>query len=344
MPTLTAKPITATPITARPLTAYRLGESADVSRYYLHWDGTQYAEHDEWAMTGFGDTVSEKVIATDPGNGDQYLWSSADGSWALYIADSTAHLTLLYVDEDGSTARSIDGPTIAPGAFEYIMEPTASGVVLTVDGTDYTNANVSELGSITYVCCDSSQANLFKGVWWDRRYQSPTTPADDRFYQAKDGPDALFLEDANHKLGADIINGAAASSYQAGWTDNTDDTYTADGTNGAIVRWDSVGSTDGDIYELSVNISGYVGGNLGIKFSGGSTFYVSGDGHHKLLFTATAVDGIQIFISGGFIGTISIPTLSNIETGAILYNTDSGDWFTSKPTIDLTTLLLEISE
>lgn len=190
---------------------------SDSGRWYLHWDGTQYAEHAEWAMTGFGDTVSEKVIATDPGNGDQYLWSSADGSWALYIADSTAHLTLEYVDEDTTTARSIDGPAILSGSFEYSVEITASGVVLTVDDTDYTNVNVSELGSIAYLSCDSSQSNKFKGVRWGIHYQSPTTSADDRLYEIKDGPEALFLVDTLHAPAANLVTNGGFNS-PASWT------------------------------------------------------------------------------------------------------------------------------
>ena len=346
MPTLTAKPITATPITARPLTAYRLGESADVSRYYLHWDGTQYAEHDEWAMTGFGDTVSEKVIATDPGNGDQYLWSSADGSWALYIADSTAHLTLLYVDEDGSTARSIDGPTIAPGAFEYIMEPTASGVVLTVDGTDYTNANVSELGSITYVCCDSSQANLFKGVWWDRRYQSPTTPADDRFYQAKDGPDALFLEDANHPLWPELVVNPGPFVDTTGYTAVVATLSVVD----SALRVTKT-NTNGQCRTTAPIVSGktYLAtAKLKAKTTATTTYFQGGTSaagtqyFNKQIaagetvtafFTATGTTlyiNLYSALTTGEYEDWEFVSVKCIETGAVLYNTDSGDWSRSK--------------
>ena len=176
MPALTAKPITATPITARPLTAYGLGESTDVSRWYLHWGGVnERAEMSEWSASGFGDSISETIVAADPGNGDQYLWCSADGLFALYIANSTAALTLKYTDIDGSTARSIVGPAVVAGAVTpYTVALNADGVTLTVSGTDYDKANVPELGSVVYFSSDNTPANHFEGTYWDRRFTNAT--------------------------------------------------------------------------------------------------------------------------------------------------------------------------
>ena len=176
MTVLTAKPLTARPLTARPLTAYQLGQSTDSLRWYLHWGGVnERAEMSEWSASGFGDSISETLVAADPGNGDQYLWSSSDGLFALYIANTTAALTLKYTDIDGSTARSIVGPAIVAGAgTTYTVSLNADGVTLTVSGTDYDNANTPELGSVVYFSSDNTPANHFEGTYWDRRFTNAT--------------------------------------------------------------------------------------------------------------------------------------------------------------------------
>ena len=176
MTTLTAKPLTAKPLTARPLTAYGLGESTDVSRWYLHWGGVnEYAQHSTWNMSGFGDVVSETITPAAPGTGDQYLWANSDASWGLYIDDSTGDLILDYVDVDGSTARTITGPALSAGeTVSYSIEFAADGVTMTVGATDYTNANTPELGSIVYLSANNTPASYFQGTRENLRYTNAT--------------------------------------------------------------------------------------------------------------------------------------------------------------------------
>ena len=163
------------PITSRIASAIA-GAVAAAGRWYLHWGGVnERAEMSEWSASGFGDSISETLVAADPGNGDQYLWSSSDGLFALYIANTTAALTLKYTDIDGSTARSIVGPAIVAGAgTTYTVSLNADGVTLTVSGTDYDNANTPELGSVVYFSSDNTPANHFEGTYWDRRFTNAT--------------------------------------------------------------------------------------------------------------------------------------------------------------------------
>lgn len=163
------------PITSRIASAIA-GARVAAGRWYLHWGGVnERAEMSEWSASGFGDSISETLVAADPGNGDQYLWSSSDGLFALYIANTTAALTLKYTDIDGSTARSIVGPAIVAGAgTTYTVSLNADGVTLTVDATDYDNVNVPELGTVVYFSSDNTPANHFEGVYWDRRFTNAT--------------------------------------------------------------------------------------------------------------------------------------------------------------------------
>ena len=163
------------PITSQIASAIA-GARVAAGRWYLHWGGVnERAEMSEWSASGFGDSISETLVAADPGNGDQYLWCSADGLFALYIANSTAALTLKYTDIDGSTARSIVGPAVVAGAVTpYTVALNADGVTLTVSGTDYDNANTPELGSVVYFSSDNTPANHFEGTYWDRRFTNAT--------------------------------------------------------------------------------------------------------------------------------------------------------------------------
>ena len=150
MPAITAKPITATPITARPLTAYGLGESADVSRWYLHWGGVnEYAVHSAWAMSGFGDRIEFSFVADDPGNQNQRVISGAsvDGRHELFMLNATAVCYWVYRDTTGAY-QAIVGPTAIAGTL-YIctVSYNADGVIFTVNGTEYVNSAVPQLSA-----------------------------------------------------------------------------------------------------------------------------------------------------------------------------------------------------
>lgn len=177
MPAITAKPITATPITARPLTAYGLGESADVSRWYLHWGGVnEYAVHSAWAMSGFGDKIEFRFIADTPGTGDDYLFDSTSGENYLKITNTTAALSLGYMDIDGATQRTIAGPTIVAGTeYTGYVEFKADGVDLVVNGTTYDSANVPEIkDDFTHIAAETTPSAWFDGTIIYLRYVNAT--------------------------------------------------------------------------------------------------------------------------------------------------------------------------
>ena len=177
MPAIIAKPITATPITARPLTAYGLGESTDVSRWYLHWGGVnEYAVHSAWAMSGFGDKIEFRFIADTPGTGDDYLFDSTSGENYLKITNTTAALSLGYMDIDGATQRTIAGPTIVAGTeYTGYVEFKADGVDLVVNGTTYDSANVPEIkDDFTHIAAETTPSAWFDGTILYLRYVNAT--------------------------------------------------------------------------------------------------------------------------------------------------------------------------
>ena len=177
MPAIIAKPITATPITARPLTAYGLGESTDVSRWYLHWGGVnEYAVHSAWAMSGFGDKIEFRFIADTPGTGDDYLFDSTSGENYLKITNTTAALSLGYMDIDGATQRTIAGPTIVAGTeYTGYVEFKADGVDLVVNGTTYDSANVPEIkDDFTHIAAETTPSAWFDGTIHYLRYVNAT--------------------------------------------------------------------------------------------------------------------------------------------------------------------------
>lgn len=164
------------PITSRIASAIA-GARVAAGRWYLHWGGVnEYAVHSAWAMSGFGDKIEFRFIADTPGTGDDYLFDSTSGENYLKITNTTAALSLGYMDIDGATQRTIAGPTIVAGTeYTGYVEFKADGVDLVVNGTTYDSANVPEIkDDFTHIAAETTPSAWFDGTIHYLRYVNAT--------------------------------------------------------------------------------------------------------------------------------------------------------------------------
>jgi hypothetical protein len=122
----------------------------------------------------------------------------------------------------------------------------------------------------------------------------------------------------------DLISGAA-TTVPAGWVDNGDGTYTADGTQLSQLRWEPIGVIDTVVYDVTFSILAFTSGGLASKLNGTT----QGASHASVgaftdQYTAVANDGVQL-IGNDFIGTVSnvivrqsSQVLSNLNRNTLL--------------------------
>ena len=140
------------------------GNAGDV----LTWNGVDaYGTMIPWSMSGYGDSISGSITPASIDADDDYLFDSTDGKCYLKITATTGVLTTGYLDVDGSTQRVITGPAlVADTQSVFTVNYNADGVVLTVDGTDYSSANVPYglKDDLTNVAATVTPSQYFNGV------------------------------------------------------------------------------------------------------------------------------------------------------------------------------------
>ncbi len=117
----------------------------------------------------------------------------------------------------------------------------------------------------------------------------------------------------NSNIEGDITTASAekfgiAPNLESGWTDNGDDTFSCDGTDGARIT-ESIGTAEGDICLVVLDCLEYTAGNITIQIggssSGGSIILSSVTSETKQLLVSS-VSGSSIYIiSSSFNGKIS---------------------------------------
>ena len=149
---------------------------SDSGRWYLHWGGVnQYAQHSPWSMSGFGDRIEFSFVA-DAVDVWHKINGTADQKNLIRITD-TGVLQVSHLDIDGTTQRWISGPTCSVGTvYSGSVTFNADGVVLTVNGTEYTGGFVpyplkNDYNSIAAI---GTPTSYFKGTIHYLRYVNAT--------------------------------------------------------------------------------------------------------------------------------------------------------------------------
>ena len=163
------------PITSRIASAIA-GARTAAGRWYLHWGGVnQYAQHSPWSMSGFGDRIEFSFVA-DAVDVWHKINGTADQKNLIRITD-TGVLQVSHLDIDGTTQRWISGPTCSVGTvYSGSVTFNADGVVLTVNGTEYTRGFVpyplkNDYNSIAAI---GTPTSYFKGTIHYLRYVNAT--------------------------------------------------------------------------------------------------------------------------------------------------------------------------
>ena len=178
------------------------------------------------------------------------------------------------------------------------------------------------------------------GSWnnYDSGTDQVSLPILSRRYEMKDGPDALFLEDANHPLGPElVVNGGFDTD--SGWTKGTGWTISvgvasSDGSQVSnSLLYQDAGTVSGKRYLVTFTVSSFTSGKI-TAYSGdsGAGTARSATGAYSQVITCSGANAnrINLVASSSFVGSIDNISVRCIETGAVLYNTDSSDWDRSK--------------
>ena len=247
-------------------------------------DGMVVDIHDGSSITGWVDFTDDGEIFFNEGGAVTAVNSYVGAIPSADVTNLTSNFQRYRYDQAPylSPVQALDGAIAAGGNLVYRKDGGGAAAGLSILAPLPTNPTGGLVAAVT---------SSYTTGWMNGDIKLAALA--DTTAETLSGSD-LVVEGSHAGIGSDW-------SYASG-------TYSSAGsqTSGQnLVQFNGIGSSDGKVYSVSLDIANRTTGSLGVRFNTGSPASFNTNGTHTATLTGTSNDGFQLIEQGGFDGDVS---------------------------------------